>query len=145
MSNGFCFETLSREAVALWDCTGMTSHYALQRYVLYVCCRTDGHTSVSGTLHYLHHSSSRTVNYIACWCDRLKLYSLIRNNTASYFTRLVIPIASVLTLSALIYLHLAARIWRSSMRDVDGREHLRNGPEWYDWAWLVLNGRRTEH
>jgi hypothetical protein len=66
--------------------------------------RTDVHTLFSGTLRYLHHSSNRAVNYITCWCDRLKLHGLIRNYTASYFTRLVIPIASVLTLSAAIYL-----------------------------------------
>jgi hypothetical protein len=86
--------------------------------------RTDGHTSVSGTLHYLHYSSNRALNYIACWRDRMKLRSLIRNYTASYFTRLVIPIASVLTLSALIYFQLSARNWHSSRRDVDGTEHL---------------------
>jgi len=72
--------------------------------------RTDIHTSVSGTLRYLHRSSNRAVNYITCWCDRLKLHSLIRNYTASYFTRLIIPVASVLILSALVYLQMAARI-----------------------------------
>jgi hypothetical protein len=108
------------------------------------------HTSISGTLHYLHHSSNRAVNYITCWCDRMKLHSLITKLHGAIFHK-TCNSDSLLpkTVCCGIYLHLAARNWLSCSRYVDGTKHLNDitghkhlttGTEWQkNWA-LAADG-----